>query len=128
MSNQEIPLSRQLLGKAQEFAAQAGDKGLTDDQAIKAASRGIGVMLAQMEPEVIRQEYFRIKNNALLLATQIVQEKGAATAAKFLLGHAVAASTLEDFAILKTTEPAAEQLDQLIEKHGLIDELKKLDE
>ncbi len=85
-------------------------------------------MLAQMEPEVIRQEYFRIKNNALLLATKIVQEKGAATAAKFLLGHAVAASTLEDFAILKTTEPAAEQLDQLIEKHGLIDELKKLDE
>src|SRR3989339_1042761 len=123
MPPKEISLSQKLLGKAQEFAVQAGDKNLTGEKAIKSASRGIGTMLAQMEPESLRQEYSRIQQDALLTATQIAREKGAAAAAKFLLGHAVAASTLEDFAILKASEPIPEKFDEFIKKHGLIDEL-----
>ena len=128
MPNQEISLSQQLLDKAQEFAVQAGDRRLTDKKAIKIASQCIGTMLAQMDSESARLEYFRIQQNAMVVAAQIAKEKGAEDAAKFLLGHAVAASTLEDFAILKTTEPTEKRLDQLIAKHSLIDQIKKLDE
>lgn len=60
-------------------------------------------MLSQLNPESARREYLRIQRNALLTATQIAREKGPAKAAEFLLGHAVAASVLEDFATAESS-------------------------
>lgn len=96
MPPKDIPLSEKLLIQAKEFATQAGDKKLTNEAAIKSASVAIGTMLTQMNQESARLEFLRIKREAMLVAGQIATEQGRAEAAKFLLGHAVAASVLED--------------------------------
>lgn len=93
--NKEIPLADKLMNKAKEYADQAGQPQITGEIATADAFQGISLMLAQLGPANQNQEYSRIKKTALLLALQTAKEKGPVEAARFLLGHAVAAKALE---------------------------------
>ncbi len=102
MPGKEISLSEQLFSRAREYSTLAKNPKLTDDRAATNASQHIGIMLSQLPQEAARQEYLRIKQNSLLTSKQIAKEKGPEAAAKFLFGHAVAASVLETMSQLES--------------------------